>query len=124
MEGKVNFFKLKQDGDSIQKLEITDKPRKARTLIYDIETAPNLAYVWGKYQQDVIDYHSQWYIMCIAWKWLGEDKTYTACLRDFETYAKDPTDDKELIELLHSLFNQRIAVGMAVPRIGQRCKPF
>ena len=102
----MNFFKLKQDGDPIQKLEITDKPRKAKTLIYDIETAPNLAYVWGKYQQDVIDYQSQWYIMCIAWKWLGEDRTYTACLRDFETYTKDPTNDKELIELLHSLFNQ------------------
>lgn len=46
----------------------------AKILILDIETSPNLAYVWGAYKQFVSQ--EQWvdksYIMSFAAKWLGE----------------------------------------------------
>jgi hypothetical protein len=29
----------------------------AKVLFYDIETAPNLAYVWGQYDQNVVKQH-------------------------------------------------------------------
>lgn len=47
-----------------------------KILLLDIETAPNIAHVWGLWQQNVglpqlIDSS---YVMCFAAKWLGEDK--------------------------------------------------
>lgn len=48
---------------------------KAKILILDIETAPNVAYVWGAWKQNVGQ--NQWvrkgYVMSYAAKWLGED---------------------------------------------------
>lgn len=79
--------------------------KTVKTLIFDIETMANLAYVWGKYEQNVIRYEKEWYMLSFAYKWLGEKQTYVASLPDFESYKKDKTDDRELVKLLHSLFD-------------------
>lgn len=81
-------------------------PEKARVLLYDIETTPNLAYVWGKYQQDVIAYESEWHILCFAYKWLGEKRTHVVALPDFPLYKKDKHNDLEVVKKLHELFNE------------------
>ena len=47
----------------------------AKVLFYDIETAPNLAYVWGQYDQNVIQQFREWYMMCFSYKW--EAVSYT-----------------------------------------------
>lgn len=83
-----------------------DKPNKARILLYDIETTPNLAFVWGKYQQDVIAYKEQWHIIMFAYKWLGEKRTHVVKLPDFPLYKKDPTNDFELVKKLRELFDE------------------
>lgn len=48
----------------------------AKILIIDIETAPNIAYVWGAWKQDI--HQKQWiqksHILSFAAKWLGKDK--------------------------------------------------
>lgn len=48
----------------------------ARILIVDIETAPNIAYVWGAWKQNIGQ--NQWkekgYIMSFAAKWLDSDE--------------------------------------------------
>lgn len=55
-----------------------DKASKGKRILYfDIETAPNLAWVWGKYEQNVIKFVSEGYLLCFAYKWHGEDKVYT-----------------------------------------------
>ena len=50
----------------------------AKILILDIETAPNIAYVWGAWQQNVGQ--KQWlkktHIMSFAAKWLGSDEVF------------------------------------------------
>jgi hypothetical protein len=79
---------------------------KARVLLYDIETAPNLSYTWGKWQQDVIDFHYQSYMLCFAYKWLGESQTHIVALPDFPNYKKDVQDDSALIEALQRLFDE------------------
>lgn len=47
----------------------------AKILLIDIETAPNIAYVWGAWKQDIGQ--NQWkekaHIMSFAAKWLGND---------------------------------------------------
>jgi len=50
--------------------------KKQKILIYDIETFPNLAYVWGKYEQNVLSYVKEWDLASFAYKWLGEKKVH------------------------------------------------
>lgn len=71
-----------------------------KVLLFDIETAPNLAYVWGKYEQDVIAFKSEWYILSVAYKWLGEKEVN--CL----TIQGKKGNDKTLVQKLRDLFDQ------------------
>lgn len=73
---------------------------KAKILIIDIETAPNIAYVWGAWKQNVGQ--NQWmrkgYIMSFAAKWLGEDKIIY--------HENRSTNDKRILFDLYSLLNE------------------
>lgn len=83
------------------------KNDKLKVLLFDIETAPNLGYIWGKYEQDVIEYKKEWHMLCFAYKWLGERGVYAYSLPDFKKeYKKDPEDDSALVKRLWSLFNE------------------
>lgn len=72
-----------------------------RVLLFDLETAPNLAYVWGTYEQNVIQFKKEWSILSIAWKWIGDDKAQCLAVCDFKC-----KDDKELVKHIHSLFQE------------------
>lgn len=80
--------------------------KKPKILFFDIETMANQAYVWGKYEQDVIAYSQHWYMLTFAWKWLGESKTNVLGLDDFKGYKKGSPNDKQLIEALWKLFDE------------------
>ena len=54
-----------------------------RILIYDLESAPNVGYTWRKWDQNVIEFVQEWYILTVAWKWLGEKKVYVEGLPDY-----------------------------------------
>lgn len=78
----------------------------ARTLIYDIETAPIVGTTWGKYEQNLIWSIQDWYMLCFAYKWLGERKTYIVSQTDFKDYKPGSSDDKKVIQKLWELFNE------------------
>jgi DNA polymerase elongation subunit (family B) len=65
----------------------------------------NLAFVWEKYEQNVIAYEKEWYMLCYGYKWAG-GKTHVVSLPDFKSYKTDKTNDKELIKSLWNLFNE------------------
>ena len=78
-----------------------------KILYYDIETAPNLAYVWGQYQQDVIEHQREWYMLCVSYKWEGQKRTKVCSLIDFpETYAKDFENDVHVVSKLWELIDE------------------
>ena len=78
-----------------------------RILLFDLETAPNVGYTWAKYQQDVIAFQEDSYILCFAYKWVGERSTHVIGQDDFPAaFAKDPTDDSQLVRVLHDLFTE------------------
>ena len=78
-----------------------------KVLFLDIETAPNLSWVWGRWEQNVIDVHTQWYMLSFAWKWQGGKKTECLALPDFyHTYAKNKENDKALLLFLWDLLDQ------------------
>lgn len=67
---------------------------------------PNMAAVWGKYEQNVLWYEQESYMFCYAYKWAGEARTHVVSLDEFKTYKKTPRDDKPLIESLYALFDE------------------
>jgi len=73
---------------------------KPKVLFFDIETAPNLAYVWGKYEQDVIAFVNEFHLLSFAYKWLGSDKVYC------ETIKGQGGDDRKLAKKLRDLLDQ------------------
>jgi len=83
------------------------KNNKAKILLYDIETAPNLIHTWGVYEQNALEVIRPWYLLCFAYKWLDDPSTKVIALPDFEKeYKKDPENDYQLIKYLHELFNE------------------
>lgn len=77
-----------------------------KTLIYDIETAPIIGTVWGKYEQNLIWSIQDWYMLCFAYKWLGEKKTYVIAQNDFKGYKPPTDDDLNVVSALHHLFDE------------------
>jgi DNA polymerase elongation subunit (family B) len=81
-------------------------PDLPKVLVFDIETMANLAYVWGKYEQNVISFEKEWYMLTFAYKWLGEKKSYVKALPDYKGYKNDKTNDKRLCKELWELFDE------------------
>lgn len=77
-----------------------------KILLWDCETMPNIAAVWGKYEQNVLWYEQEGYMFCFAYKWLDDKRTRVVSLSDFKSYKRSPRDDKPLIEALHALFEE------------------
>jgi hypothetical protein len=83
------------------------KNRQPRVLIYDIENAPLLSWVWSARDIDhVVAIESEWYMLSFAWKWLGDKRTQVLGLDDFRGYERDPENDKRLCRELHKLFDE------------------
>lgn len=71
--------------------------RTSKILVFDLETSPLVAYVWGLFKQNIpIDRIIQdWYLICWSAKWLGSSETLSSSLyyegnvigRDAEKYA-------------------------------------
>ena len=79
----------------------------AKVLFYDIETAPNLAYVWGHYDQNVVRQYREWYVLCFSYKWEGQKSTKVVSLPDFpEIYAANPENDLAVVGALWKLFDE------------------
>jgi hypothetical protein len=78
----------------------------AKVLFIDIETAPSLGWVWAKWQTNVIDFKSDWYILSVAWKWAHEAKINVIGLNDFAGYEHHPENDKQLLKQILKLLNE------------------
>lgn len=91
---------------------MTEPASGARVLLYDIETSPNLGYVWGKWKQNVIRFEEEWHLLCFAYKWLGERSTHVVALPDFPRYRRDKTNDRDVTAALRELLDEAdIAIG-------------
>ena len=79
-------------------------PDDTRILLLDIETAPNRAYVWGTWKQNI---NPEWidangYILCWTAKWLGE--------QDVIFHRLVNGNHKKLLWPIHDLLGQAHAV--------------
>jgi predicted RNA-binding Zn-ribbon protein involved in translation (DUF1610 family) len=75
-----------------------------KILLLDIETSPNVAHVWGIWQQNVglSQLLESSYTMCYSAKWLGDKQVY------FDSVQKSQA--KSMLEGIHGLLEQADAV--------------
>ena len=77
----------------------------AKILFFDIETAPNIGYTWGKWEQNVIEFVQESYMLCYAYSW-GEGKVKVVGLNDFDDYVAGSNNDYKLAQSLWELLNE------------------
>jgi len=72
--------------------------REPKVLLYDIETTPNLAWVFEHYEANVLGYEKQWELLSFAYKWLNYPK--------IKVLSQRTHTEKELVLKLHELFDE------------------
>ena len=79
---------------------------KAKVLVFDIETAPMLAYVWGRRDQNIStgQLKSDWYIIAWSAKWLGDPAS--KIIYYDQRHAKNVENDKAILKPLWELLNE------------------
>lgn len=79
------------------------KPLKI--LIFDIETSPMQAYVWGRWKQNIAlnQTISEWFIICWSAKWLYSSEVMGDVLTSEEALNED---DSRIVKSLWNLINE------------------
>jgi DNA polymerase elongation subunit (family B) len=84
----------------------------AKIILVDIETAPGLGLVWGKYDQNVIAFKRHGYMLSYAWKEYGQPEVYCKSIADYPEFNQDHYDDGPLVHGLWEVFDDAdILVG-------------
>lgn len=81
------------------------KGEEMKIILFDIETAPILAYVWGLYEQNVLSVERPSFLLCFGWKELGKKEIQCPSLPDFKLYKRDPFDDGALVKEMWKVLN-------------------
>jgi hypothetical protein len=87
-----------------------------RVLLFDIETAPILGYVWRLWDQNVAlnQIASDWYVLAWAAKWRGEKEVHYMDQR----FAPDMENDKAILKGIWKLLDEAdIVVTLRPPRL-------
>lgn len=87
------------------------QPKEPRCLLYDIETTYIITREkrWGLWDERPISREivQDWYILCFAYKWLGDKKIHVIAQPDFPLdYRRDPRNDRRVVAKLAELFSQ------------------
>lgn len=80
-----------------------------KILIYDIETTHNILASFSL-REDYVPHTNiiaERFIVCASWQWLGEKKVHAvSVLDDPKRFAKDPRDDRHVVETLHKVMSE------------------
>lgn len=76
-----------------------------KILLLDIETQPDLVWVWSVYESNAISVKQHWQLLSFAAKWVGEKTATVRALCDLKGY-KPGMGDRKLLEELHALLEE------------------
>lgn len=76
-----------------------------KILIFDLETAPMQAFVWGRWKQNIAlnQTISEWFIICWSAKWLYSSEVFGDVLTPEEALNED---DSRIVKSLWNLINE------------------
>jgi len=79
------------------------KSNKPKVLLFDVETAPVLGYVWGLFDQNVglNQLYKDWHLLSYSAKWLGEKEVFYKDQRN----VKNIEDDSKLLKGIWKLLD-------------------
>jgi hypothetical protein len=84
--------------------------RKPRILLWDIETTHNIVASFRLWGEDYIPHQNliqERYIVCAAWKELGERKVHTvSTLDNAKRFSANPHDDYHVVKTLHDTLSE------------------
>ena len=86
----------------------------AKILILDIETAPETAYIWGRFKETVgqTQIKAPGYILCVCWAWLGEPVQRMGIFKNRSWNRGNRCDDRAVVKKTHELLCEAdIVVG-------------
>lgn len=80
----------------------------SKILLLDIETLPNIAYIWKLYEETTSTsmIAQEWHLACWCAKWLDKKEIFSSSLMDFKNYKQNPENDKECLEKLWKLLDE------------------
>jgi hypothetical protein len=76
-----------------------------KILFIDVETLPNIAWTWGKYDQNVLGFAQQTCIATFAAKWRGKG-VFSRALPGYKGYKPLSYDDKALVQDLWKVLDE------------------
>ena len=85
---------------------LTGPPPGPAILLYDIETAPGLAWVWSAYDTNVISMERDWYMLSFAYKWFNGNGMNFVSIFQSDDFTPDTTNDLYVAERLAALFDR------------------
>lgn len=88
----------------LKRVEEGDKKKEVKILFFDVETSPNLSWIWGHYEQNAIKHKQKRKIIAVSWKWHKKKMVHSMCIPDFYGYHNGIKNNERLIRKLHSLF--------------------
>lgn len=95
------FYRYSRD-----QVTVKAEAKPVKVLIFDIETAPMEAYIWGLFNQNISLEMVKQHTTVLSWsaKWLHDpaDKVMYSDVR----HKEDKRDDKELVQLIWSLLDE------------------
>lgn len=69
-----------------------------KIVFLDVETAPSIGYTWGKWEQNILDFIEDGYLLSFSLKHAGKNgKFKTRGLPDYAMYSTNPKDDSDLV---------------------------
>lgn len=113
-----DFKKVRRERDGVIKAE--GRPDYIpKVLIFDIETSPILARVWGLWQQNVglNMIKEDWFVMSYSAKWLGVDGIF---YQDLRGRIDDTTKGHRDAELLGGIWNLLNDADMVITQNGKK----
>jgi len=77
----------------------------AKILVFDIETAPLITYIWNRWQKFIPDTQliEDWFVISWAAKWLFEDEILSKIVTPEEAQERD---DREVVQALWKLLDE------------------
>lgn len=79
---------------------------KKRILLIDIENLAHLIWAWDTYETNAIEIERPGHLLSMAYKWLGEKKTYCIAQCDYKSYKPKSDDDSKLCNDIWELLDQ------------------
>lgn len=94
---------------------------KSRIIFLDVENSPSLGYSWGKFDVNILDFKTDWFMLSFAYRVFGEKTTHVHGLIDYPGFKKNKEDDRKLMQDLWNVMDSAdILIGHNLDRFDIR----